>query len=235
LLQVRGITKAFKQNSLLQDISFEVATGKVLGILGPNGAGKSTLLKILALVMQPDGGSYTIDDTDALKSPDGLRPLIGYVPQDLALYEELSVIDNLVYWSNGNFRRADLIHILEQFELTPYTKKKVGVLSGGMKRRLNLAVALINSPQILIMDEPMVGVDLLQIQHLRTHLTHLAATGVTQVITSHISSAIIDLVDDVLILNEGKILFHKEKNDFLALCEENQGKVDETILKIIYS
>lgn len=234
MLQVRGISKAFKQNSLLQDISFELQEGKVLGILGPNGAGKSTLLKILALVMQPDRGTYTIDGVDALKNSDQFRPAIGFVPQELALYEEISVMDNLIYWSNGKSRRSEYETLLEQFELLPYARKNVNVLSGGMKRRLNLAVALINSPKLLIMDESLVGVDLLNLQHICNHLAGLKAEGVTQVITSHISNSIIDLVDDVLILNEGRILYHDSKENFLALCANNQGKVDETILGIIY-
>ncbi len=237
MLEVKAIHKSFNRNQIVQDVSFTLEKGKVLGILGPNGSGKTTILKILALVMKPDAGQYAIMGRNALSAPNKFRSKIGYVPQDVALFDELTVLDNLIYWSNpGAAHQNDRYQrLLKIFEIEDYARKKVYTLSGGMKRRLNLAVALLNSPEILIMDEPMVGVDILQLQHLQVYLRHLASRGMTQVITSHNANAVIDLVDQVLILFEGKIRYYQDKKDFLALSDGHFGKLDETILKLIYS
>jgi ABC-2 type transport system ATP-binding protein len=237
VIEVSAITKSFNHTQVLENISFKLSKGKVLGILGPNGSGKTTLLKILALVMKPDHGSYSIQGDDVFKASNKFRSLIGYVPQDIALFDELSVMDNLIYWSRPGVNHGkDKYHqLLKIFEIDAYTRKKVFTLSGGMKRRLNLAVAMINSPQILIMDEPMVGVDILQLKHLQDHLRSLAETGITQIITSHNANAVINIIDQVLLIYEGKMRYFQDKSDFMALCDNNFGKLDDTILKLIYS
>jgi ABC-2 type transport system ATP-binding protein len=237
LIRIQGISKKYKQITVLEEINLTIQKGKVLGILGPNGAGKSTLLKIMALVLDPDHGSYFIGDVDALKNAHSIHPLIGYVPQELALYEDLSVLDNLIYWSNSSIKesRQKIDQLLADFELKPLAAKRVSTLSGGMKRRLNLAVAMINSPQILIMDEPMVGVDIVQLTLMRTYLTSLAARGITQVITSHTAGAVLEILDDVMILNKGKIKFHDSAPNFISACNNDLQKVDETIIRIMNS
>ncbi len=236
LITITDISKSIKKAVLLDEISFSLPKGKVLGILGPNGAGKTTLLKILAMVMKPDHGHYLINDEDALRNPKFFRQLIGYVPQDLALFDEISVLDNLIYWSNPQIRHnhKNYRQLLAKFELDDIRRKKVRTLSGGMKRRLNLAVAMINAPEILIMDEPLVGVDVLQLKHLKRYLRQLSAGGVTQVITSHNASALIDLVDQIMLIHQGVVRYYQYKAAFLSLCNHNLGSVDEQILKIIY-
>jgi ABC-2 type transport system ATP-binding protein len=237
LIKIQGISKQYKQITVLDNVSFSLQKGRVLGILGPNGAGKSTLLKILALVLDPDAGSYSLDNTDALKYAKTLHPMIGYVPQDLALYEDLSVLDNMIYWSNTSWRqsRSRVNQLLAEFELESLSAKRVSTLSGGMKRRLNLAVAMINSPQVLIMDEPMVGVDIVQLTLMRAYLSSLAKDGITQVITSHTASAVLEVLDDVMIMNKGKIKFFDTVAGFMAACDNDLQKVDETIIKIMNS
>ncbi len=237
MIRLQGITKKYKQTIVLENVSFSLERGKVLGILGPNGAGKSTLLKILALVLDPDQGSYFLDDTDAIKYAKTLHPKIGYVPQELALYEDLSVLDNLIYWSNSSWKesRTRIEQLLADFELQDLSKKRVSTLSGGMKRRLNLAVAMINSPQLLIMDEPMVGVDIVQLTLMRAFLSSLASKGITQVITSHTASAVLEILDEVLIINQGKIKFHDSTPNFISACNNDLQKVDETIIRIMNS
>ncbi len=236
MIEINAITKSFNHTKVLENISFHLDEGKVLGILGPNGSGKTTLLKILALVLKPDQGAYTIKGDDAFKASQKFRSMIGYVPQDVALFDELSVMDNLIYWSRpgGNHNKGKYHKLLEIFEIDQYSRKKVFILSGGMKRRLNLAVALLNEPKILIMDEPMVGVDILQLKHLQEHLEYLATTGITQIVTSHNASAVINIVDQILLLYDGKMRYFQEKSEFLALCNHNFGNLDETILKLIY-
>lgn len=237
MIEVNAITKSFNHTNVLENVSFRLDKGKVLGILGPNGSGKTTLLKILALVLKPDQGTYSIKGEDAFKTSQKFRSMIGYVPQDVALFDELSVMDNLLYWTRpGDHHHKVKYHeLLEIFEIDEYSRKKVFMLSGGMKRRLNLAVALLNDPMILIMDEPMVGVDILQLKHLQEHLRHLASLGITQIITSHNASAVINIVDQILLMYDGKMRYFKEKSDFLALSDHNFGNLDETILRLIYS
>jgi ABC-2 type transport system ATP-binding protein len=237
LIKTQGISKQYKQTTVLDDVSFSLQKGRVLGILGPNGAGKSTLLKILALVLDPDKGSYSLADSDALKNAKTLHPMIGYVPQDLALYEDLSVLDNMIYWSNTSLKqsRSRINQLLAEFELDSLSTKRVSTLSGGMKRRLNLAVAMINSPQVLIMDEPMVGVDIVQLTLMRAYLSSLAKEGITQVITSHTAGAVLEILDEVMIMNKGKIKFFDTVAGFMTVCDNDLQKVDETIIKIMNS
>ena len=237
MIEVTAIRKTFNHSKVLDNISFRLDQGKVLGILGPNGSGKTTLLKILALVLKPDQGSYKILGDDAFRATNKYQSMIGYVPQDVALFDELSVMDNLVYWSRpgDEHPKEKYEHLLEIFELKDYERKKVYILSGGMKRRLNMAVALINTPQILIMDEPMVGVDILQLKHLQGYLRDLANSGITQIITSHNANAVINIIDQVLLIYEGRMRYFQEKAEFLALCDHNFGHLDDTILKLIYS
>ena len=235
MIKLRGITKNYKQYTVLENISFSLQRGKILGILGPNGAGKSTLLKILALVLNPDAGSYLVSDIDALKSPKLLHPIIGFVPQELALYDDLSVSDNLLYWSNTSQKmsQAKFDQLLANFDLQQLAKKRVSTLSGGMKRRVNLAIALVNDPQVLIMDEPMVGVDIIQLTLMRAYLSSLAKKGITQIITSHTASAVLDILDDVMIMNNGKIKFYGNVQNFLSICNNDPQKIDDTIIRII--
>ncbi len=235
MIRIQGISKRYKQNTVLENVSFSLPKGRVLGILGPNGAGKSTLLKIMALVLDPDGGTYQLNQMDAFKHAKTLHPMIGYVPQDLALYEDLSVQDNMLYWTNTSWKESrPVIHrLLAEFELDHLASKRVSTLSGGMKRRLNLAVAMINAPQLLIMDEPMVGVDIVQLTLMRAYLTSLAKTGITQVITSHTAAAVLEILDDVMIMNKGRIKFYDNVTNFMSACDNDLQKVDETIIKFM--
>ena len=237
MIRIQGISKRYKQTTVLDNVSFNLPRGRVLGILGPNGAGKSTLLKIMALVLDPDAGSYHLNEQDALKHAKTLHPIIGYVPQELALYEDLSVLDNMLYWTNSSWKQSrPVIHrLLAEFELDHLAGKRVSTLSGGMKRRLNLAVAMINHPQFLIMDEPMVGVDIVQLTLMRAYLTSLAKAGITQVITSHTAGAVLEILDDVMIMNKGRIKFHDSVAGFMAACNNDLQKVDETIIKFMNS
>lgn len=234
-LLISGIGKSLNRIRVLQGVQFELSRGRILGILGPNGSGKTTLLKILALIMAPDQGVYQINGIDALKFPNELRPKLGYVPQDIALFEDLTALDNLIYWSNPQkpHHKDDYYQILAQFDLSSYAHKRVYTMSGGMKRRLNLAVALLNAPEFLILDEPLVGVDIMQRQSLVMHLRQLAQGGMTQVITSHDANAVIDLIDQVMVIHDGSIRYNHPRAAFLDRCNDLHKSVDDTILQIL--
>lgn len=209
MIRAANLTKAYKHQIVLKNVSFSLERGKILGVFGPNGAGKTTLLKILSLIFKPDaGGSLFVNDIDAVQRPQDVRTQIGYVPQEIALYQDLSVVDNLFCWSRQHHlsqQDAVFTEIIKALDIDSILKKKVRKLSGGMKRRVNLAVALMNSPQILVMDEPLVGVDILQRKLIINHLKTLSNRGVTQIITSHYPGELVSFVDHVMMLDEGQM------------------------------
>jgi len=237
LIKATGVFKSYGKQSVLADISFSLEKGKVLGIFGPNGAGKTTLLKILALLFKPDQGNVHINGLDAVQHAQTIRPLIGYVPQEVALYEDLSVADNLLCWSRGRrVSKEDPVYmrIASALDIHDLARKKVRTLSGGMKRRVNLAVALMNTPQILIMDEPLVGVDLVQRQTVLEHLKELAAQGVTQIITSHYPGELLSFVDQVMILDNGKMQRYEHSQTLMKNNGQNQmTNLDNVIFDIV--
>lgn len=235
MLSLSNISKGYHQHEVLHDISFSLQKNKILGVMGPNGAGKTTLLKIISLILKPDSGQVFLNNQNALQESQALRPLIGYVPQDLALYEDLSVLDNLHYWSERPLKekKSHFESLLSHTGLTELRNKRVNTLSGGMKRRLNLAIALINEPKLLIMDEPLVGMDIAQIHSMHHFLRVLSDQGVTQIISSHNAHHLLSLADEVLLLNQGKVCFLGTREAFLNLSDNDFSKVDETILKLI--
>lgn len=209
MIEAIDLTKAYRKQKVLGGVSFTLGKGRILGILGPNGAGKTTLIRILALLTRPDGGSLKINGFDAAAQSRQIRPLIGYVPQDIALFEDLSVRDNLMCWSEKKGREAkkQAERLINELNLSAFAYKKISALSGGMKRRANLAVALLDDPGLLILDEPLVGVDIEQRQQITESLKKLALTGMTQIIASHHVDEIVTLADEIMVIKDGLILF----------------------------
>lgn len=209
MIKIENLSKAYGDTKVLDDISFSVNQGEILGLFGPNGTGKSTLLKILALITKADQGSYYWNSQNALKNIAKIRPKIGFVPQEIALFEELTVWDNLMCWSRQPKKDAKILakEISEALMLTILHKKRVRNLSGGMKRRVNLAVALLNKPQLLIMDEPFVGIDVKHMELLIKYLKEQSQKGVTQIISGHHISQLKPLIDTAMLLNNGNMVF----------------------------
>lgn len=224
MIKIQGLSKSFNKQQVLNDISFEIKKGEIVGIAGPNGAGKTSLLNILALIANYDCGDYFIDENNTKDNLNNYRTVIGFVPQDIALFEELSVADNLICWSKYNYKKAKNLmqSISIELNLTEILNKKVKRLSGGMKRRLNVAVALINSPQILVMDEPTVGIDDKHCKLIFSYLKTLSKQGVTQVISSHSTEQLIQISDKILYLNNGKIDFFTDAFSYLNVLQKNQ-------------
>jgi ABC-2 type transport system ATP-binding protein len=223
MINVLSLSKNFNKQQVLNDVSFEIKKGEIRGVAGPNGAGKTSLLNILALIADYDCGEYFIEGNNTKENLNYYRSVIGYVPQDIALFEELSVADNLICWSKYNFKKAkELMNSISlELDLTEILNKKVKKLSGGMKRRLNVAVALINAPQILVMDEPMVGIDDKHCKLIFSHLKSLSKQGVTQVISSHSIEQLMKISDKILYLNNGKIEFFNDAYSYLNLLQKN--------------
>jgi ABC-2 type transport system ATP-binding protein len=224
LWQYRALGRRYGRQEVLSDVSFSLRQGEVLGLFGPNGSGKSTLLDILALAIRPSTGSILFHGEDVLSRVGQVRPLIGYVPQDIALFEELTVMDNLLCWSRLPARqtRARVAEIAGALCLGDISGQKVATLSGGMKRRVNLGVALLGSPSLLVLDEPFAGVDLDHRGIMQTLLRQLTGLGVSQVISSHSLEDILPLADKIMVLREGHVLFY----DDLAVFRQRTAAAD---------
>jgi ABC-2 type transport system ATP-binding protein len=232
-MEAGNVCKSYRKQTVLRGASFSLARGRILGILGPNGAGKTTLLKIMALLMRPDKGTVRYGGLDAAQGRQRIRPGIGYVPQDVALFDDLSVRDNLVCWSRlglrGANRQAD--RLIGELNLQEFASKKISALSGGMKRRVNLAVALLDDPEALILDEPLVGVDIEQRRQITDTLRRLAQKGVTILIASHHADELIPLADDIMVMKDGDILFLGQAEKLIEM--RNDRGTDATLEEVV--
>jgi ABC-2 type transport system ATP-binding protein len=192
-------------------LSFTVAPGEIFGLLGPNGAGKSTTIGMLATLTRPDAGRIEIEGIDVAREPERVRPLLGYVPQELALYPALSARDNLaffgrIYGLGGRKLAARVDEVLEVVGLRDRAGDAVRTFSGGMMRRLNLAVGLVHAPKLLLLDEPTVGVDPQSRNFIFEHVLQLRDAGLTILYTSHYMEEVQRLCDRVAIVDEGRLL-----------------------------
>lgn len=216
--QGESLGRRYGTRQVLQDVSFSLGQGQVLGLFGPNGSGKSTLMEIVALAARPTAGRLLLDGADVLPRVREIRPLVGYVPQDIALFEELTVMDNLLCWTRlpRSLARQRIAEIAAALSLEIFVDQRVQILSGGMKRRVNLAVAMLGSPSLLVLDEPLAGVDLEHQEIMLEFLKQMAVQGVAQIISSHAIGDLLELIDQVMILREGCVLFYGTREAYLA-------------------
>jgi ABC-2 type transport system ATP-binding protein len=211
LLEISAIRKAYGSLVAVDGVSFAVQRGECLGLLGPNGAGKTTTLAIMAGVLKPDTGQVLIDGRALAGDTDPLKNQLGLVPQDLAFYGALSARDNLAFFGAlYNLRpailRKRIAGALEIVGLSERAKDKANTFSGGMKRRLNLAAALLHDPQLLLLDEPTVGVDPQSRNAIFDNLAALRARGKTILYTTHYMEEVERLCQRVVIMDHGRII-----------------------------
>ena len=218
LLQVEKLAGRYGRKEALRDVSFSLDAGSVLGLLGPNGSGKSTLLRLLALAARPQAGTIYLEGRDAWQQVADSRRLVGYVPQYIALFEELTVRDNLLCWTRLDSKAAHTraSQLVDDLDLGVVQNQRVTTLSGGMKRLVNLAVALMNEPRLLLLDEPYAGVDSAHSDAIDRILTHLAKKGVGIVCSGHQPEQILGLADRLLVLSQGRPVFSGSRTDFLG-------------------
>ncbi|MFJ7830823.1 ABC transporter ATP-binding protein [Peribacillus sp. NPDC097284] len=210
MIIINNIVKRYGDNLLLDDVSLQIGKGEIFGLLGSNGAGKSTLISILATVLQPSSGNIRINGLDLKKQTKQVRQLIGFVPQDIALWDEFTVKENLRFWSkfvNGKVTEERLLELCDAVQLEDKWDERVSSLSGGMKRKLNIAVSLIHDPDILLMDEPTVGIDLQSKLEINQYVKRLAEQGKTIVYITHDMSEIVKLCDRIGVLQKGVMKF----------------------------
>ena len=206
-LCVRNVGRRYGKADVLEDVSFSAARGAAVAVVGPNGSGKSTLLDIVAFAAKPSKGDVVLDGRSVSGAGrQKLRRLIGYVPQEIALFEELSVFDNLLCWSAlpGRQAKAGAFKIADTLNLNTFLRKRVSALSGGMKRRVNLGVAMLGEPQLLVLDEPLTGVDVENTQIILAFLKERKNSGNTIIISGH-DPGVLTIADKVLRLDQGRV------------------------------
>ena len=210
-LTVENLHKSFNDYKAVNGVSFTIYQGEIFGLLGPNGAGKTTTIRILSTVLEPDRGDVTIGGNSIRHNADAVRRLIGVCPQELALYADLSALDNLLFFGrmmglNGREAKSQAIANLELMGLLDRAKGKVDKFSGGMKRRINLAIALMGHPQLLFLDEPTVGIDPQSRNMIYETIEGLRDGGMTILYTTHYMEEADRLCHRVAIMDGGQII-----------------------------
>ncbi|NMC69823.1 MAG: ABC transporter ATP-binding protein [Myxococcales bacterium] len=211
ILTVEGLVKSYGGRRAVDGLSLTVGPKEIFGLLGPNGAGKSTTLAMLSTLLVPDAGRIELDGVDLVREPGRVRPWLGYVPQELALYPALSARDNLSFFGRiyglGGRKLAERVDaVLDVVGLRDRARELVRTFSGGMMRRLNLAAGLVHSPKVLFLDEPTVGVDPQSRNFIFEHVLRLRNEGLTILYTSHYMEEVQRLCDRVAIIDEGRML-----------------------------
>lgn len=221
MLEVIKVRKSFGKNVVVQDVSFSVGKGESFGLLGPNGAGKSTTIAMICGLLPYETGEILIDGLSVKKESKNVKKKIGVVPQEIALYPTMTAFDNLLFWGRmyGLTRkqakqRAEVV--LEIVGLKDRAKHKIETFSGGMKRRMNIGAALLHEPELLIMDEPTVGIDPQSRNHILETVKYLNQGGMTVIYTSHYMEEVEYLCDRIGIVDEGRIIALGNKEE---LCE----------------
>jgi ABC-2 type transport system ATP-binding protein len=225
-LSIKNVSKQYRRDVWgLCDFSLELGAG-VLGLLGPNGAGKSTLMRILATVTNTTGGAVMWNGVDIAKHPDSLRQVLGYLPQDFGVYPNLNALEFLEYIAavkglDGKSAKRRIDELLQLVNLVDSARRPLGGFSGGMKQRVGIAQALLNDPQLLIVDEPTAGLDPEQRVHFRNLLADLSGERIV-ILSTHIVSDVEATATSIAIINKGRRITHAAPETILRAVE---GKV----------
>ena len=228
MLETDQLTKKFKDTIAVDDVSLVLRQGESVGLLGPNGAGKSTAIAMISTLMKPSSGDVKLNGKSVLKKPGEMRRVLGVVPQKIALYEELSAYENLkffgrLYGLSGNELEQRIDYVLELVGLADRKKELVKNYSGGMQRRVNLAAAMMHEPEVLIMDEPTVGIDPQSRNHLLETIRKLNQDeGMTVLYTSHYMEEVEKLCDRVYIMDHGKVIAEGTKEELKAILSDQE-------------
>jgi ABC-type multidrug transport system ATPase subunit len=223
VMNIQNVSKQYnKKNWGLRDFTLEIEPG-VLGLLGPNGAGKSTLMRILATITKATTGSVTWNGTDIAKSPNNLRAVLGYLPQDFGVYPNLSAVEFLEYMAaikglDAKTAKRRIDELLQVANLVEAAKRPLGGYSGGMKQRVGIAQALLNDPQLLIVDEPTVGLDPEERVRFRNLLSDLSGERIV-ILSTHIVSDVESTATHIVLIDKGRLLRKAAPEDLLKELE----------------
>ena len=227
----RDLEKSYAETEAVRGVSFDVRAGEVVGFLGPNGAGKTTIVRMISCFLPPTAGSAEVFGIDVQRDPRRVKAMLGICPQEDNLDPDFDVLKNLLVYARyfdipAHTARARALELLDLVALTDRQKSRVDALSGGMKRRLVLARALMNEPRVLILDEPTTGLDPQARHAIWTRIRALRATGVTVLLTTHYMEEASQLCDRVILVDNGKILLDGAPVDVIA------SEVGSTVIEV---
>jgi ABC-2 type transport system ATP-binding protein len=229
-IEVMDLAKQFGELRAVSGIDFSVRTGEIFSLLGPNGAGKSTTISMLAGLLAPTRGEARIIGHSIRTASGAARSALGVVPQDIALYGDLSARENLVFWGKMYGLRGKELNlrvdaVLEMIGLTDRQKGRIDTFSGGMKRRVNIGAALLHRPDVVIMDEPTVGIDPQSRRHILDSVKELNQQGMTVLYTTHYMEEAAELSDHISIMDQGKIIACGTHDELVRMVGE-QARID---------
>ena len=228
MLETEELKKVFKGKTAVEGASLYLDKGESVGLLGPNGAGKSTTISMISTLLKPTSGDVRLNGKSVIKNPDEMRRVLGVVPQEIALYAELSAYENLkffgrIYGLSGKELEAAIQRSLELVGLVERQKEIVKTYSGGMKRRINIAAAMMHEPEVIIMDEPTVGIDPQSRSHILEMVRKLnKEKGLTVLYTSHYMEEVERLCDRVYIMDHGKIIASGTKEELKSILSSEE-------------
>lgn len=222
-LEIKGLKKSYSGKPIVSDISLNINSGEVVGLLGPNGAGKTTTFHMMVGLINPDSGDIYLDGENLSQSPmyKRARKGIGYLPQEASIFRKLKVEDNIkavleVTDIDKQTKHKKLRDILEEFNLLPLAQRYGYHLSGGERRKVEIARALAVDPVFILLDEPFAGIDPLAVNELKTTLRQLTEKGIGLIITDHNVRETLSITDRAYIISDGRILAHGEPNDLIS-------------------
>lgn len=232
-IRTQELRKSYGAVKAVRGVSFAVRRGEIFSLLGPNGAGKSTTISMLAGLLHPDAGDAWIDGHSVRSDPTAAKAALGVVPQDIALYSDMSARDNLAFWGRmyglgGAILRRRVDEVLETVGLVDRQKEAVGHFSGGMKRRLNVGVALLHRPQVVIMDEPTVGIDPQSRRSILDSIKALNRQGMSVLYTTHYMEEAQELSDHIAIVDQGRVVACGTHDELVKLV----GELDRIDLRL---
>lgn len=230
ILEVKGLVKKYGDFTAVKGISFDIQEGEIFSLLGPNGAGKTTTISVLSTLYAPTAGDASIGGHSVTKEPMAVRNIIGVIPQDLALYEDLTARENLSFWGqmyglSGKALNTRIDEVLEQIGLADKAKQRVKTYSGGMKRRVNIGVGLLHKPRLLFMDEPTVGIDPQSRRAILDSVKDLNKQGMTVLYTTHYMEEAAELSDRVGIIDHGDLIALGTQKELTQQVGENETLV----------
>jgi ABC-2 type transport system ATP-binding protein len=227
MISVEKLSKRFDDVQAVAGVSFEVRDGEIYGLLGPNGAGKTTTISMLCGLLRPDDGRVVFDGVDIAEDPIAVKRQLGVVPQDVALYEELTARENLRFWGGlydltGKALDDAVDAVLEQVGLSARENSKVKEFSGGMKRRLNLSLGIVHRPKVVMMDEPTVGIDPQARINILDVVRNIASAGTTVLYTTHYLEEAETLCDRIGIMDHGELLAEGDLGELKEMIGEGE-------------